>query len=68
MGSDLFGLGYKAIRFSDKKIFCIKQSQEIEADEEEIFEKGFNVLKDLNHPNIIHCFETFLYKNYFYLV
>jgi serine/threonine protein kinase len=65
----VLGLHTKPFVFQIKKVFCIKQSQKIQTQEEgEIFEKEFDLLKELNHPNIIRCFEAFLYCNYFFLV
>jgi serine/threonine protein kinase len=69
LGSGSFGIAYKAIRISDKKVFCIKQSNEIKNDEDwKNYEKEFIVLRDLNHPNIIRCFEAFIYTKHFYLI
>jgi hypothetical protein len=57
LGSGSFGTVYKVIRISDKKVFCIKQSKEINnIEEEKNYEKELIVLKDLNHPNLIRCF------------
>jgi hypothetical protein len=68
LGSGSFGIAFKTIRISDKKVFCIKQSQEINnIEEEKNYEKELIVLKDLNHPNIIRCFGAFIYEKYFYL-
>jgi serine/threonine protein kinase len=69
LGSGSFGIAYKAIGISDRKVFCIKQSHKIKTlKEENDYKREFTVLQNLNHKNIIRCFEAFLYENYFYLI
>jgi serine/threonine protein kinase len=63
------GIVYKAIRISDNQVICIKQSHPIQDPTELILcQTEFDVLRSMDHPNIIRCFDSFLFANRYFLV
>jgi hypothetical protein len=51
---------YKVTRFSDATVFCIKQSLPIHDEREKIiYHNELKILRSLDHPNVIRCFESF---------
>ena len=70
IGSGPLGLVYKAKNIYLKNIVAIKvikKSKDSKDDETEI-KKQINILKKLNHPNIVKIYEFYITDNYYQLI
>jgi len=70
IGKGGFSVVYKAERIKDKKEFAIKciKKKMVEGDDIKLLRREIQIMKKLNHPNILKLFEVFEDEEQFYLV
>lgn len=60
LGSGSFGVCFKATRNSDGNLVCLKVSQKIKTQAQRMMiQREIDVMKQLNHENIVRFYESF---------
>ena len=70
MRSGSFAVVKKGIRKSDQAVFAVKyiNRSQLKEDDEAMLESECEVLKEVNHPNIVRLFEIYNTEEYLILV
>ena len=68
IGNDASGIAYKIFNFKDKNFYVLKQILLKTNDKIKEAENEVNILKNLNHENIVKYYGSYKDKNSFYII